>query len=86
MPRGGARPGAGRPKGSRSVLAAELERYVDEADADSLEAALFSVSENPRVPVSVRLEAMRRLFGLFSGRLVVGADSAPPDERTGHAD
>lgn len=72
MPNGGARPGAGRRKGSLSPypVTRELIRRVRaalEAVANrDLEAALAEVAQDRNAPVDVRVAALRRLCGYMA--------------------
>ena len=72
MPRGGARPNAGRPVGGKTRLCAsrELAEWCQATGAVGLPAQLNAVMEDVNTPLEVRLEALRRLFALLASRIV----------------
>lgn len=71
MSRGGARPGAGRKKGSLSITNAALLAQIEHRPGD-LGDQLALVVDDATVDRSVRLEAARRLFGMVAGRIILG--------------
>jgi hypothetical protein len=72
MPRGGAREGAGRPNGAkrRNCTSGELAEWCRATGAVGLEAQLIAVAHDDALALEPRLEALRRLFGLFASRIV----------------
>ena len=78
MPRGGAWPGSGRPKGSRNLTAAELASRLDAIVVGTLPQKLSALAEDESAPQDVRLEALKRLFGHFAGRLTQSPPAAAP--------
>ena len=58
MPAGGARPGAGRPKGSRNKRTREQEKAVEETGQTPLE-FLTSVYRDEQKPIDERMEAAK---------------------------
>jgi len=72
MPRGGYRPGAGRPKGARNrrtLMLEEGNRRASEGGMEPLE-YLPSVMRDEREPVGVRLDAARAAAPFCHPRLV----------------
>lgn len=67
MARGGARPGAGRPKGSKSQLTLQREAVAAKALTDGI------------TPLEVMLNTMRKLYdeGEFMAASQVAKDAAP---------
>ncbi len=74
MPRGGPRPGAGRPVGSRSpsktqrALVFRIKSILNEAPDRDLAMVLSDIASDIAVPFEVRLAAMRRLQGCLTSR------------------
>ena len=81
MPRGGARPGAGRPPGALTWPRKELLRRLEAMDGDGdldLADRLAVVAEDGEAPIKVRLEAVRHLAGALHAKIrldVKGAGS-----------
>lgn len=73
MSRGGARVGAGRPPGAktRTCTSAELAKWCEASGQVGLPLQLRHVSEDPAVPVEVRLAALRALFAMLASPLVI---------------
>lgn len=69
MPRGGARPGAGRPKGSTSVARKGVVRAVERLEEPNILAAISVVAEDSALPWRVRREAAHLLHGVIVGRI-----------------
>ena len=69
MPRGGAREGAGRPKGlaTKVVSRLELAKWCRASGATGELAQLTAVADGA-APLEVKLEALRHLFALFASR------------------
>ncbi len=68
MPRGGYRPGAGRPRGARDRVNTVLIDHMAATGAPDLVGQLSAVAEAQSVPVATRLEALRRLFAWFASQ------------------
>lgn len=68
MPRGGYRPGGGRPRGARDRVNSELIEHMAASGAADMIGQLTAVAEAPYVPAKMRLEALRRLFGWFASQ------------------
>ena len=73
MPRGGARAGAGRPLGAKTktCTSAELARWCEASGQVGLPQQLRFVSEDSASPTEVRLAALRALFAMLAGPLVI---------------
>ena len=65
MPRGGARRGAGRPKGSKNkkpfLLNDDNDNIINDSDSDPSIRLMEKVVNNPSIDVSVRLDAAKSL-------------------------
>lgn len=70
MARGGARPGAGRPKGKPNSGTAQLERILAAAEGRTLTEKLATVVEDTTVPWEVQLAAARHLNGAIHGHAI----------------
>jgi predicted DNA-binding transcriptional regulator AlpA len=79
MPRGGKRSGAGRPRGSRNKITLSLLHWIRQSKQPDLLSQLSSVANNRDVPIDVRLDALRRLFGWAAARIVSASRDQPPD-------
>jgi len=72
--RGGARPGAGRPRGSKSQRTILKERALEDANGDAEEALAFiiSVMHDPKAPLRLRVDCAKdvadRVFGKATQR------------------
>jgi len=87
VPRGGYRPGAGRPKGSknrRTLLLEEGARVAAEAGTTPLE-HLLSAMRDENQPTQVRLDAAKAAAPYCHPRLTANHNSAD-DERMSHED
>ncbi|MEJ1360959.1 MAG: hypothetical protein RPU35_04070 [Candidatus Sedimenticola sp. (ex Thyasira tokunagai)] len=71
MARGGPRPGAGRPLGSKAKLTRELERRISATGENDLMIALSLVAEDGSVPMEVRLGAVRHLGWAMQGKVLL---------------
>lgn len=65
---------AGRPKGAKSAVNAELEQRLEALPGDDLTAKLSTVAEDAEAPVPVRLKALAYLFGSLAGQIA----TSPP--------
>lgn len=70
MPRGGKRPGAGRPKGSTEWQKKDLLRRIEGTDGDMVE-RLATVADDSEAPMKTRREAVRLLAGALYGKIVL---------------
>ena len=70
MARGGARPGAGRPKGKPNSGTAELERILSGVEGRTLTEKLAVIVEDTSVPWAVQLAAARHLNGAIHGHAI----------------
>lgn len=69
MPRGGKRPGAGRPPGALAWPRKELLRRIEAMDEPDLATRLAVVAEDSDAPEKVRLEACRHLAGALHSKI-----------------
>lgn len=70
MARGGARQGAGRPKGKPNSGTIELKRALSHAEGRTLTEKLAFVVEDTTVPWEVQLAAARHLNGVIHGHAI----------------
>jgi hypothetical protein len=79
MPRGGWRPGAGRPKGSRNKGTDLLEDRLNRLGCDPLR-AMAELAMDPTVPVAVRAKLYAELASfLYPKRKAVDTGLSPED-------
>ncbi len=73
MPRGGLRPGAGRPKGSRNPLTAareEIFRLCQEADYNPIRELIeIAQSDDPKVSLKLKAEVHKELLSYITPKL-----------------
>lgn len=69
MARGGARPGAGRPKGSRERLTVELEKWCG-MHSGTLIDQLDAVVCDEHAPKTIRIEALGRAFAALGMKIL----------------
>lgn len=68
MPKGGYRPGSGRPLGARNFLNRQLEQAIRETGEDDLLIASSAVFDDQKQEWRIRLAAAQVAFGVLLGR------------------
>jgi len=74
MPRGGWRPGSGRPKGALNEATRELHRLLETAPGAHRAEKLAAVAEDVTAAIEVRFAALRHLTDELYGRDRTGFD------------